>query len=304
MGACLKPVLEVNLKEFPLFKKGKVREIYDLGENLLIISTDRISAFDYVLPTGIPGKGKYLNQLSAYWFQKTSHIVPNHFISANFDDFPEELNAYREILDGRSMIVKKANLIEIECVVRGYISGSAWKEYHQFGTMAGEKQPVGLVESGRLEKPWFTPAIKATSGHDENITVPEMMEIIGEDATLDLAQRSVELYSFAAEQSKQLGFILADTKFEFGFIGKEIVLIDELLTSDSSRYWPLSQYEPGKSQNSYDKQFVRDYLEKIRWNKQPPVPELPEEIVTKTLEKYQFLYESIVNEKTLREATI
>ena len=297
------PVLEVDLKEFPLFKKGKVREIYDLGDNLLIISTDRISAFDYILPTGIPGKGKLLNKLSSFWFQQTESVVNNHFITDNFDDFPESLQMYKNILEDRSMIVKKADLIEIECVVRGYISGSAWKEYKQFGTMAGETQPEGLVESGKLAKPWFTPATKAQTGHDENITFQQMSQIVGEDIALEMAKKSIELYTFAAEQSEELGFILADTKFEFGFLDGEIILIDELLTSDSSRYWQIDDYTPGQPQNSFDKQFVRDYLESISWDKQPPVPELPQDIVDKTYEKYRYLYKSFTD-NTLKGAVL
>ena len=300
----MEALLELNLKEFPLFKKGKVREIYDLDDHLLIVSTDRISAFDYILPTGIPGKGKILNTLSSYWFNQTKDVVLNHFITDDINDFPNELEPYFPQLQGRSMIVEKAELIEIECVVRGYISGSAWKEYQDKGTMAGEGLPSGMIESQKMDKPWFTPAIKASNGHDENISVQEMIRIVGEDISLELAQKSIDLYQFASKKVENLGIILADTKFEFGIKNGEIILIDEILTPDSSRFWLMDDYQPGQSQNSFDKQFVRDYLESIEWDKKPPVPGLPDDIVNKTWEKYNDLFRALLNEKELKGALL
>ncbi len=281
-------VLETDLRELGPVKRGKVRDVYDLGDDLLIVSTDRISAFDVVLPNGIPNKGFVLNQLSRYWFDKTSDIIPNHLITTDANRFPEICRPYREMLDGRSMLVRKAKPLPVECIVRGYISGSGWKEYKQSGTVCGIPLPSGLLESSRLERPLFTPSTKAEMGeHDENISLDKMQRIIGPELSGKLNDISIKVYKRAAELALAKGIIIADTKFEFG-IDKEgrLILIDEALTPDSSRFWPFDKYEPGRGQESYDKQFVRDYLISINWETLPDVPVLPEEIVRKTSEIY------------------
>ncbi len=279
----------LRLTHFPdieFFKRGKVRDVYDLKDKLLIISTDRISCFDVVLPTCIPGKGKVLTQLSLFWFKFTQDIISNHFITDNIGVFPEELQKYKEILKGRSMLVKKANFIPVECVVRGYLSGSAWKEYQEKQSICGIKLPEGLRESDKLPQIIFTPATKEDIGHDVNVTQKYIGKAIGKDTAKRLKDISISLYKKAAQYAENKGIIIADTKFEFGKVEDEIILIDEILTPDSSRFWPKDQYEPGKPQPSFDKQFVRDYLETLNWDKTPPAPELPEDVVSKTTQKY------------------
>ena len=276
----------IQIKEYPLLRSGKVREIYDLGDSLLFIATDRISAFDCILPTPIPDKGKVLTKVSLFWFDYLKNVVENHLITADVEKFPEPLIPYSAELDGRSMIVKKAEVLPVECIVRGYLAGSGWKEYQKNGTVTGIKLPDGLLESSELPKPIFTPSTKAESGHDINISFDETVEIIGKELAEKVRDVSLKLYSKARDHAKSRGIILADTKFEFGLADGNLILIDEVLTPDSSRFWPLDSYEPGKSQPSFDKQFVRDYLSSLDWEKEPPAPELPGEIVEKTREKY------------------
>jgi phosphoribosylaminoimidazole-succinocarboxamide synthase len=278
-------VLETDLP-MKIFRKGKVRDIYDLGDKLLMITTDRISAFDYILPTGIPLKGKVLTALSVYWFGYTKNLIENHLITSDVTGFPEELRKYSQILKGRSMLVRKSERIDIECVVRGYISGSAWKEYKEKGTVCGMEMPRGLKESDKFPQPIFTPAMKSDSGHDVNISVAEMAKQVGNDLTKELEEKSLRIYEKAAKKALDGKIIIADTKFEFGRIKGKTILIDELLTPDSSRFWPLDNYTPGKPQNSFDKQFIRDWLESIKWNKSPPAPPLPKDIVEKTMDRY------------------
>jgi len=275
-----------RIYEYELFKRGKVRDVYDLEDKLLIISTDRISCFDVVLPTCIPFKGKVLTQLSLFWFEFTKDIVPNHFITAKIDDFPSDLHKYKDILEGRSMLVKKAKPIPVECVVRGYLSGSAWKEYQKTQSICGIKLPKGLREADKLPEAIFTPATKEEVGHDMNVTEKFVEEELGKEITQKLKEISLAIYNKASIYAESKGIIIADTKFEFGIYEGEIILIDEVLTPDSSRFWPKEGYKPGGPQPSFDKQFVRDYLESISWDKNPPAPELPEEIVKKTSEKY------------------
>ncbi|MBI3989914.1 MAG: phosphoribosylaminoimidazolesuccinocarboxamide synthase [candidate division NC10 bacterium] len=282
-------LLETNLPSVPLAKRGKVRDLYDLGEHLLMVATDRISAFDVVLPTGIPGKGKILTQISRYWFNMTRDIVPNHLLSTDIKDFPEVLQPSREILAGRSMLVKKARPLPVECIVRGYLSGSAWKEYRAGGSVCGIILPPGLLESARLEEPIFTPSTKAEGGaHDENIPFERTVALLGRNLAEQVKVLSLALYRRAREMAERKGIIVADTKFEFGIEEgtDRLLLIDELLTPDSSRFWPKDDYEPGRPQQSFDKQFVRDYLEQVGWDKRPPAPPLPDEIVQKTAERY------------------
>jgi len=283
-------ILTTEIPELKLFRRGKVRDIYDLDDKLLIVATDRISAFDFILPTGIPLKGRILTGLSVFWFDYTKDIIRNHLITADIDEFPQELRKYKKILEGISMLVKKAERIDIECVARGYISGSAWAEYQENGRVGGIELPPDLVESEKLPRPIFTPAIKASSGHDENISEERMSEIVGEDLTEKLKGMTLEVYRYAASYAESKGIIIADTKFEFGLYDGELILIDEILTPDSSRFWPMESYSPDKSQTSFDKQFVRDYLKKINWNKEPPAPELPDDIVTKTTNRYLEAY--------------
>ena len=279
--------------------KGKVRDIYEIDDNLLLVVTDRISAFDYVLPNPIPSKGVCLNQLSKFWFEYTKDIVPNHMISTELDDFPEVLQDYSEQLEYRSMLVKKTKVIPIECIVRGYISGSAWKSYKKDGTVCGIKLSSGLRESEQFDEPLFTPSTKADTGHDINISFGEMEEIAGDDVSEQLKKFSLRLYTTAAEYARKKGIIIADTKFEFGMLDDEIILIDEVLTPDSSRFWPADRYELGRSQPSFDKQFVRDYLDTTGWDKNSPPPQLPEEVIKETQRKYQEAYEKITEKKFL-----
>jgi len=271
----------------PLFIRGKVRDVYDLGDQLLMVASDRISAFDYVLPTPVPDKGKVLTQISAWWFRQLEDIVPHHLISAEVSEFPTPLRIYRDQLEGRTMLVRKTNKIQIECVVRGYLAGSGWKEYKQNGKVCGVPLPEGLKESDRLPEPIFTPATKEEQGkHDENIDFDRMAGIVGRELAGTLRDRSLALYIKASRIAESKGLILCDTKFEFGLLDGKVTLIDEVLTPDSSRFWDKTLYRAGQPQDSFDKQFVRDYLESIKWNKQPPVPELPADVIKKTREKY------------------
>jgi len=271
--------------------RGKVRDIYEVGTDLLIVATDRLSAFDVVLPTPIPDKGKVLTQLSLFWFDKLHGIVPNHIITAT--DFTGALAPYAADLAGRSMLVKRTDPIPIECVVRGYLSGSGWKDYQKTGRVCGIPLPSGLVESSQLPNPIFTPSTKATTGHDENISFEEAASRIGESLALRLRDVSIEMYTRAAAYASARGIIIADTKFEFGLAGHDLIWIDEALTPDSSRFWPADEYEPGRAQPSFDKQYVRDYLERIGWNKQPPAPALPAEVVAATRARYRESYERL-----------
>jgi phosphoribosylaminoimidazole-succinocarboxamide synthase len=287
----LQTLTQTDLPGLPLLARGKVRDLYSVGEHLLLIATDRISAFDHVLATGIPGKGKILTQLSLFWFQLLHDVVPNHLITADISQYPEALRSYSSQLEGRSMLVKHAQMIPVECVVRGYLSGSGWKDYKATGAVCGIPLPAGMQESARLPQPLFTPASKSLGGeHDENISFHEMVARIGEPAATKLQGLSRDIYNRAAAYAAERGVILADTKFEFGVTPGGIVLADEVLTPDSSRYWPADQYKPGGPQPSFDKQFVRDYLEQIQWNKQAPAPALPDDIVAKTQRKYLDAY--------------
>ena len=280
-------LLQTDLPGVRLLGRGKVRDNYDLGENLLIVATDRISAFDYILATGVPDKGRVLTQLSIFWFDFLKDLVPTHFISANVDDFPAPLPRYRDQLEGRSMLVKRAAMIDIECVARGYVSGSGWKDYQRTQSICGIPLPAGLRESGKLPAPIFTPASKAQSGHDENISFDQAAATVGVELAGRLRDITLAIYAKASAYAATRGLILADTKFEFGFVDGVLTLADEVLTPDSSRYWPADRYAPGGAQPSYDKQYVRDYLEKIGWNKQPPAPALPEEVAERTSQKYK-----------------
>ena len=280
-------LLQTDFPELKLHASGKVRDVYSVDSNhLLFVATDRISAFDYVLATGIPEKGRVLTQLSLFWFDFLQGIVPNHLATANVAEYPAELQNYAAQLRGRSMLVVRANMVAVECVVRGYISGSGWKEYKNSGSVCGIKLPAGLRESDKLPEPIFTPATKATTGHDENISFDHMIDLIGKELSEKLRDISIAVYKKAADYAETRGIIIADTKFEFGHTPKGLVLADEVLTPDSSRFWPMDKYQPGGAQESFDKQYVRDYLESIKWNKQPPAPGLPPEVAAKTSEKY------------------
>ena len=281
------PLIETRLNDLVPQKHGKVRDIFDCGDTLVLVATDRISAFDYVLGSGIPDKGKVLTQLSAFWFERTTGIVPNHLLSTEVHEYPEPLRRHGEVLHGRSMLVRKTAPVPIECVARGYLSGSGWKEYVATGSVCGIALPAGLRESDRLPAPIFTPATKAASGHDINISEEEAGRLVGDELVSRLKDLTLSLYDHGARHAEANGIILADTKFEFGLMAdNSILLIDEVMTPDSSRYWPRDQYAPGRPQPSFDKQYVRDYLEQIRWNKQPPVPSLPEDVVLGTRDKY------------------
>ena len=283
-------ILETDLAGVERYARGKVRDVYSVDSRLLIVATDRISAFDYVLATGIPDKGRVLTQLSLFWFDFLRDVTANHLLTAEVSEYPEPLPRFRDQLQGRSMLVKRAKMVEIECVARGYISGSGWKEYQQNGTVCGIRLPAGLRESDKLPEPIFTPATKAQTGHDENVSFEHVASLIGESLAKRLRDLTLEIYSRAARYAETKGIIIADTKFEFGFVGEELVLGDEVLTPDSSRFWPAETYRPGGAQHSFDKQYVRDYLESIRWNKQPPAPGLPAEVAEKTGEKYRQAY--------------
>lgn len=280
-------LIETELTPLTLYARGKVRDLYSIGDQLLLVATDRISAFDHVLATGIPGKGKVLTQLSLFWFDLLSDTVPNHLVTADVAEFPEELTGYRDELEGRSMLVKRAQMFPVECVVRGYLSGSGWKDYQATGSVCGIRLPSGLRESDKLPQPLFTPASKSQDGeHDINISFDEMVARVGGHSAERLRDLTLAIYKKASAFAEQRGLILADTKFEFGTAAEGIILADEVLTPDSSRFWPRDQYAPGGPQPSFDKQFVRDYLESIRWNKQAPAPALPPEVVSRTQEKY------------------
>jgi phosphoribosylaminoimidazole-succinocarboxamide synthase len=284
----LPTLIVTEFEDLQLFARGKVRDLYSVGDLLLMVATDRISAFDYVLPTGIPGKGRVLTQISLFWFDYLSDLVPNHLVTADAAKYPAELKLYQEELRDRSMLVNRARMFPAECVVRGYLSGSGWKDYKQSGQISGISLPAGLRESESLPEPIFTPATKSMSGeHDENISFDQMVARVGGNHAEELRRLSLAIYAKASAHAHERGLILADTKFEFGLTAKGIVLADEVLTPDSSRFWPSEGYRPGAAQPSFDKQFVRDYLEAVGWNKQPPAPELPENVVRKTQEKYE-----------------
>jgi len=289
-----KTILETDLPGAIERRQGKVRDIYDYGEGLLLVASDRISAFDCVMPNGIPSKGKVLTQLSLFWFDKTSHIIPNHVISGEVADFPEPVRGMGDILEGRAMWCRKAEVVPIECVVRGYLAGSGWKSYQETGEICGYKLPPDLKQSAKLPEPIFTPATKEEFGrHDINITQAEAGDIVGQELANKLAQTSLQLFDFASGYAAEWGFLLCDTKFEFGLADGELIVIDEMLTPDSSRYWDASKYQPGKPQEAFDKQFVRDYLETLDWDKEPPAPELPPDVVAETRRIYLEAFERI-----------
>ncbi len=284
------PLLHLDLPGIRKLKSGKVREVFDLGDRLLFVATDRISAFDCIMPNGIPRKGEVLTQLSYFWFEQFAAFQPHHLLSRAGDPLPLPLRPFSELLAGRSMIVKKARPLAIECVVRGYLAGSGWKEYRENQTVCGLKLPAGLLESGELPEPIFTPATKAESGHDVNVSFAEASKIAGDELVEQARAASLKIYRFAREHARQRGIIIADTKFEFGVFEGKLILIDEALTPDSSRFWPADQYQPGRAQPSFDKQFVRDYLETLAWNKTPPAPALPPDVVAGTQAKYLDAY--------------
>jgi phosphoribosylaminoimidazole-succinocarboxamide synthase len=291
-------LLRTDFPELKLHASGKVRDVYELdSEHLLFAASDRISAFDYVLATGIPHKGRVLTQISLFWFNFLRDVVANHVVTADVEKYPAAAQIYADQLNGRSMMVMRAEMIPVECVVRGYISGSAWKEYKASGRVCGIELPAGLKESAKLPQPIFTPATKATTGHDENIPFDEMTRIVGVELSRQLRDLTLKIYSKAADYALQKGIIIADTKFEFGMTSKGITLADEVLTPDSSRFWPADKYQPGRAQDSYDKQYVRDYLEQIRWNKQPPAPALPPGVARQTSEKYLEAFQQLTGHK-------
>jgi len=282
-----KVVVKTDFRNLTLKGRGKVRDIYDLGDTLLIVATDRISAFDVVMPNPIPDKGMVLTQISRFWFEAFGDIVPNHLISTDVEDFPEVCHPYREVLAGRTMWVRKAAPLPVECVVRGYLSGSGWAEYGARGDVCGIRLPGGLTESSKLEEPLFTPATKAEAGaHDENISFERVVELVGKERAEQIKTISISIYQKGCDMAEKKGIIIADTKFEFGVAGEELLLIDEVLTPDSSRFWPKDEYHPGGPQKSFDKQFLRDYLTGLDWDKTPPAPQLPQEIIEKTRERY------------------
>ncbi|MCE5306627.1 MAG: phosphoribosylaminoimidazolesuccinocarboxamide synthase [Acidobacteriales bacterium] len=286
-------ILDTDLPGVTRRARGKVRDVYEIDGKILIVATDRISAFDYILPTGIPDKGRVLTQLSVFWFDFLGSLAPNHFLTANVDEYPDPLPRYRDQLEGRSMLVKSARMVNVECVARGYLSGSGWKEYQKNQSVCGVALPPGLKESDKLPEPIFTPSTKAQSGHDLNISMQQAAEMVGAETAAKLRNLTLSIYTRAAEYALERGIIIADTKFEFGFADGELILADEVLTPDSSRFWPLASYKPGGAQPSYDKQYVRDYLELIRWNKQPPAPPLPEDVAARTSEKYKEAYRAL-----------
>ena len=290
-------VTQTDLPGIPLFRRGKVRDVYDLGEHLLLVATDRISAFDVIMPNGIPDKGRILTQMSLFWFDLTRDIVENHLVARKVEEFPSQLQKYSEILEGRSLIVKKADSYPIECVARGYLAGGGWSDYQKDGAICGIELPEGLQLAQRLQETIFTPATKADTGHDENIPFDKAAEVVGIETVTRLRELTLALYEKARIHAQEKGIIIADTKFEFGLIDGKIILIDEILTPDSSRFWPAASYEVGTSPLSFDKQYVRDYLETLVWDKTPPAPELPEEVVMNTREKYLEAYELLTGEK-------
>lgn len=280
-------IMETNLKDVKLLRRGKVRDVYEIAEYLLLIATDRVSAFDVILPNGIPDKGRVLTQISIYWFNQMKDIIENHIVATEVEDYPSLLHRYRDILEGRSMLVKKAKPLPVECIVRGYLSGSGWKEYKEKGAICGIGLPSGLKESSRLNEPIFTPSTKAEEGHDINITFEEAGRIVGDELAYKVRDISLRIYKKAREIAEGRGIIIADTKMEFGIYDGNLILIDELITPDSSRFWSVKDYQIGRSQDSYDKQIVRDYLLSINWDKKPPAPLLPDEIVRRTAERYR-----------------
>jgi phosphoribosylaminoimidazole-succinocarboxamide synthase len=291
-------LIRTDFPDLKLKASGKVRDVYDIDENqILFVASDRISAFDYVLATGIPHKGRILNQISLFWFDFLADVVPNHLITADVDKYPANIRKYADQLRGRSMLVRRAEIFPVECIVRGYLSGSGWKEYKASGKVCGITLPTGLRESEALPEPIFTPSTKATTGHDENISFDKMCEIVGVETASHLRDLTLRVYKKAATYARQRGIIIADTKFEFGRTAQGITLADEVLTPDSSRFWPADKYEPGRAQDSYDKQYVRDYLEQIHWNKQPPAPALPPDVALRTSEKYLEAYEQLTGRK-------
>jgi phosphoribosylaminoimidazole-succinocarboxamide synthase len=293
MATQISVLTESNLPGIELLGRGKVRDVYSVGNDLLIVTSDRISAFDYILATGIPEKGRVLNQMTLFWLDHLKSLTPNHLITADVAKYPSQLQAYSSQLEGRSMLVRRAKMVEIECVARGYLSGSGWKEYQKSGTVCGIALPSGLKESEKLPEPIFTPATKAQTGHDENISFDTMVGLVGTELPERLRRLTLGIYKAAADYALARGIIIADTKFEFGFVGDQLVLADEVLTPDSSRFWPVSSYRAGGPQPSYDKQYVRDYLESIHWNKQPPAPALPEDVALKTSAKYKDAYREL-----------
>jgi len=282
----------VELPNLKLFKRGKVRDIYELDDRLLLVATDRVSCFDVVLDDPIPYKGVVLTQLSVFWFQKTENIIPNHLITSSVEGI-SRLDSYSEILEGRTMVVKKSQPIPFECVVRGYLAGSGWRDYKNTGEVSGIKLPPGLKEAEKLEEPIFTPSTKEETGHDMAVTFDYMVDKIGEDLAVKIKEKSIELYQFGSQYAEQRGIIIADTKFEFGILDGELILIDELFTPDSSRFWPKDEYQPGKSQVSFDKQYLRDWLESTGWDKTPPPPRLPQEVIHRTSEKYRLAFKML-----------
>lgn len=295
------PLLTTNLPQLNLYNRGKVRDIYEINDHLLIVTTDRISAFDVVLPNGIPYKGKVLTALSEFWFQYTSDIIENHLITTHLDQMNNSnIMQYKDILQGRSMLVKHVKVIPVECVIRGYLAGSGWAEYQKTQSVCGIKLPSGLKESDKLPEPIFTPATKATTGHDENISFANVIDLIGRRLAEELKEKSINIYLKASDYARNRGIIICDTKFEWGITkDNNTILIDEVLTPDSSRFWPLEDYKPGKPQPSYDKQFIRDYLESLHWNKTPPAPSLPQEIIQKTSEKYLNAYKTLTGKSLI-----
>ena len=291
------PILQLDLPGIKKLRSGKVRDIFDLGDALLLVASDRISAFDVIMPNGIPRKGEVLTQISHFWFEKFASLVPNHLLARANDPLPKNLQPFAAQLARRSMIVKKAKPLAIECIVRGYLSGSGWKEYKQSQTVCGIELPAGLTESAELPEPIFTPSTKAEAGHDENISFEQAQKIVGKDLATQARDLSLKIYKAGRDYARQRGIIIADTKFEFGMCDGKLILIDEVLTPDSSRFWPADQYQPGRGQPSFDKQFVRDYLETLDWNKTPPGPKLPDEVVAKTSAKYMEAYERLTGKK-------
>ncbi len=292
-----KIVLNTEFKDLKFFRRGKVRDVYDLGENLLFVASDRISCFDVVLPDGIPLKGKILNSISCFWFELLKDVVPNHLITADINNYPKSALKYKDQLENRSMIVKKTKVFPVECIVRGYLSGSGWKEYKDKQSVCGIKLPSGLMESDKLPEVIFTPSTKEDQGHDINVAQSYVENLLGKETANKLKELSIAVYQKARDYALTKGIIIADTKFEFGIYEGKITLIDEVLTPDSSRFWPLAEYKPGKGQPSFDKQFVRDYLESLTWDKKPPAPNLPEEIIKKTSEKYQEAYRKLTGKE-------
>ena len=291
--------VKIELPGIKKFKSGKVREVYDLGDQYLFVASDRISAFDVILPNGIPNKGQVLNMISKFWFDRTGDVVKNHMISTDVNDFPPELQEHAALLEGRSMLVKKAELLPVECIVRGYLIGSGWKEYQKSGTIGGMPLRNGYEMAGKIDEPIFTPSTKPEEGHDENISFDQMKEIVGEELGNKLKDISLKLYKTASDDALTKGIIIADTKFEFGMIGDELILIDEVLTPDSSRFWPADTYKPGSSPLSFDKQFVRDYLETLDWDKTYPGPNVPDEVLMQSRDKYLEAYKLLTGENLL-----